>query len=315
MIGANTVPGKIEILKRWINMINGKSVFHMRQCEGKFYRKGEIAGYYSDLRHKVTGTLVDKNGVPYNVTSNGDNVYFPITIFQYGLGAYDMYLETRDNKYIEKFMNVVRWSLENQNADGSWRAFHWLMPDKPFSSMAQSEGVSLLCRAYTLCGDEQYIQSAKKAINFMLLPIENGGTAYYKGSYITFEESAKVLTVLNGMIFSIWGLYEICILTDDEKLKATLDISVKTVANLLARYDRGYWSNYDLNGHIASPFYHDLHIEQLKVMYKLFGIAEFKDFCEKWKKYQSSAVKPKMAFAVKAIQKLKNINNEVVIIQ
>ena len=50
-------------------------------------------------------------------------------------------------------------------------------------------------------------------------------------------------------------------------------------------------------------------------MYKLFGIAEFKDFCEKWKKYQSSAVKPKMAFAVKAIQKLKNINNEVVIIQ
>ena len=125
----------------------------MRQCEGMFYKKGEIAGYYSDLRHKVTGTLVDKNGVPYNVTSNGDNVYFPITIFQYGLGAYDMYLETGDNKYIEKFMNVVRWSLENQNADGSWRAFHWLIPDKPFSSMAQSEGVSLLCRAYTQYGD------------------------------------------------------------------------------------------------------------------------------------------------------------------
>ena len=308
--------GKWNVIKRWCKMIMGKSVFHMRQCEGKYYKKGTVQGYYSDLRHKVAGTaLIDKNGVPYNETNRGEKVYFAITIFQYGLGAYDLYLETRDGQYRQKFLNTVEWAVKNQLENGAWNAFGWTTPNAPFSSMAQSEGASLLCRAYIETENKDYLDVAIMAVKFMLKPVEEGGTAYYKGNAITLEEASDELTILNGMMFSIWGLYDVWLLTRDSELKETLRGTVRTLASLLKRYDRGYWSNYDLEKTIASPFYHDLHIEQLKVMYKLFGNEEFKEVYERWIKYQKSFVKSKIAFVVKAVQKLRKIEDEVALVK
>ena len=307
--------GSLKILKKWLNMCKGDSVFHMHQCEGKFYKKGEISGYYSDLRHKVKGTLTDKNGVPYNILNNDNIVYFPISIFQYGLGAYDLYLETKNPSYLSCFFNVVNWATGSQNVNGSWTTFEWLPDNSRVSSMAQSEGVSLLCRAYKETSDKKYIDLALKAIKFMLKSTKLGGTTSYFNDYITFEENSDTHTILNGMIFSIWGLYDISILSNDKELKSILEMSVNSLKLLLPKYDCGYWSNYDLDGHIASPFYHDLHIEQLKVMYEIFGINEFKTFCEKWQDYQSSIIKPRIAFVVKAIQKLRKINDSVEIVK
>ena len=308
--------GKWNIIKRWIKMAAGKSVFHMKQREGKYYKKGKIAGYYSDLRHKVEGAAqVDADGVPYNQTSRGDNIYFAINIFQYGLGSYDLYLESEDKKYKDKFSAVIRWAVDNQKEDGSWDAFGWSTPDMPFSSMAQSEGASLLCRAYKETQEKQYLDRAVKAIEFMLKPVEDGGTAYYRGNQITLEESLDELTILNGMMFSIWGLYDVCLCTEDQDLYKKLSTIVDTLSAILSKFDRGYWSNYDLENNIASPFYHDLHIEQLKVMYQLFGKDEFKETYEKWAKYQNSWIKSKTAFVVKAFQKLRRIDNEVALVK
>lgn len=310
------IVSKFNIIKRWAKMLTGNSVFHMRQCEGKFYEKGDVKGYYSDLRHKVAGaSLIDDKGVPYNETNRGNHIYFAITIFQYGLGSYDLYLETKDDIYLEKVFNTVNWALENQQKDGSWNAFGWSTPEAPYSSMAQSEGASLLCRAYKESGDDKYLYAAEKAVQYMLKPVENGGTAYHKNGQITLEEASDELTILNGMMFSIWGLYDMCILLDNDELKRDLKITVNTLANILEKYDRGYWSNYDLDGNIASPFYHDLHLEQLKVMVNLFGNKQFGERLEKWKKYQSSWLKSKRAFIVKAMQKLRKIDDEIAIVK
>ena len=307
---------KFNIVKRWVKMVTGNSVFHMRQCEGKYYEKGSVKGYYSDLRHKVAGAaLIDKNGVPYNETNRGEHIYFAITIFQYGLGSYDLYIETGDKSYEEKLFATVKWAIENQQENGSWNAFGWSTPEAPYSSMAQSEGASLLCRAYKESGDETYLQAAEKAVRFMLKPVEQGGTAYYKNGRITLEEASDELTILNGMMFSIWGLYDVCILLDSEELENSLDITVNTLADILEKYDRGYWSNYDLDGNIASPFYHDLHLEQLKVMVNLFGNKQFDERLKKWEKYQTSWFKSKRAFVVKAMQKLRKIDNEIALVK
>lgn len=307
---------KINIIKRWCKMITGNSVFHMRQCEGKYYSKNDVKGYYSDLRHKVAGTkLIDDMGIPYNETNRGEYIYFAITIFQYGLGSYDMFLETKEILYLKKFFSIVNWALEKQQVNGSWNAFGWSTPESPYSSMAQSEGASLLCRAYKETGDEKYLLGAERAVNFMLTPVEQGGTAYYKDGQITLEEASDKLTILNGMMFSIWGLYDVCLLLDNSELKNRLDVIVNSLANILENYDRGYWSNYDLDGNIASPFYHDLHLEQLKVMVNLFGNIQFEEKLGKWEKYQSSWFKSKRAFVVKAMRKLRKINNEIAIVK
>ena len=308
--------GKWNVIKRWSKMLMGKSVFHMRQCEGKYYKKDMIQGYYSDLRHKVAGAmLIDEKGVPYNETNRGNTVYFAITIFQYGLGAYDLYLETKEEQYKQKFFDAVEWAVKNQLEDGAWNAFGWSTPEAPFSSMAQSEGASLLCRAYVETQKKDYLSAAIMAVKFMLRPVEDGGTAYYKGNTITLEEASDELTILNGMMFSIWGLYDVCLLTSEPGLKEKLMRTVRTLTVLLKRYDRGYWSNYDLEKTIASPFYHDLHIEQLKVMYKLFGNIEFKETYERWIKYQNSVIKSKVAFVVKAVQKLRKIEDEIALVK
>lgn len=308
--------GKLKVILRWCKMLMGKSVFHMRQCEGKYYEKNEIRGYYSDLRHKVAGaSLIDENGVPYNQTNRGNTVYFAITIFQYGLGSYDLFLETGNKDYLNRFFNAVNWAFENQLEDGSWNAFDWSTPNAPFSSMAQSEGASLLCRAYKEINKPEYLDSAIRAVEFMLKPVEEGGTAFHKDDTITLEEASDELTILNGMMFSIWGLYDVCLLTKDMGLKESLNKTVKTLELLIDDYDRGYWSNYDLGENIASPFYHDLHIEQLKVMYNLFGNSKFNLTCEKWKKYQNSIIRSKIAFIVKAMQKLRKIDNEIALVK
>ena len=313
---ASSIVSKISITKRWYKMMTGKSVFHMSQSEGKYYYKDKVNGYYSDLRHKVTGAaLIDENGVPYNETNKGNYVYFAITIFQYGLGAYDLYLETKNEEYKKKMFSVVDWAVSNQKTDGSWSAFDWSTPMAPYSSMAQSEGASLLCRAYKETGNESYLNAAKKAINFMLKPVEEGGTAYYRGEQITLEEASDELTILNGMMFSIWGVYDVCLLCEDKQLQSALHITVDTLAKQLYKYDRGYWSNYDLDGNIASPFYHELHLEQLKVMANLFEKKEFSDTLIRWTGYQKSWFKSKRAFIVKAIQKLKRIDDEIALVK
>jgi len=299
-------------------MLMGKSLFHKAQSEGSFYEKGKLRGYYSDLRHKVTGGILvdEKHNIPVNITDKGARIFFPIAIFQYGLGAYDLYLETSDNIYMEKFGNSVKWALDNQNENGSWDTFDWLLPDAKYSSMAQAEGTSLLCRAYSEWQDIIYLNAARRAIDFMLIPVEKGGTTCYGDSGVmTFEERVGRRTILNGMVFSIWGLYDLTLLVDDSYYKDMLDQSVEHLCRILPDYDRRFWSDYDLGGNIASKFYHMLHIEQLRVLYNLFDKNAFLKYIDIWSKYSRSFFCPKQAFIIKAIQKMRVINTESAIVK
>lgn len=274
---------ELKMLQKWLKMITGKNVFHMRQVAGYYYSKDSVNGYYSDLRHKVTRNIfIDDKGIPINITNEGNKIYFPITIFQYGLGAYDLYLETKDKKHINKFYNSVKWALESQEDSGAWDAFGWQHPEAKYSSMAQGEGASLLVRAYLHSGESKYLDAAKKAINFMLIPVSEGGTTiYYPDGGVTFEEKTSNRTILNGFIFSIWGLWDTYIVSKEDKYGLILEKAIKHICRMLPQFDCGYWSLYDLDGNISSPFYHDLHIEQLKVMYDLFGNKEFYEYKEK----------------------------------
>jgi heparosan-N-sulfate-glucuronate 5-epimerase len=306
----------IENIHKWSRMLTGKSVFHMRQLAGLYYEKDSVKGYYSDLRHKVTGnTLLDNKGIPFNVTNQGKQIYFSITIFQYGLGAYDLYLETGKEEYLEKFNNIVSWALSEQETHGGWDTFSFKNLKNNYSSMAQGEGASLLLRAYLETKDEIYINAAKKAIDFMLLSVNQGGTTlYYSKDEFTFEESCQFQTILNGVIFSIWGLWDYVLVTKDENYTKILDDATEYLVKILPSFDRGYWSDYDLDGNITSPFYHDLHIQQLKVMYDLFGIIEFNNIQKKWTDYQKSSMKKRQSFVIKVIQKLKASKTDITLV-
>lgn len=291
-------------LKKWTKMIFGKSIYHVHQDGGKIYSKDEIKGYYNNLTEKVIKNKDYGKEIPIIYTDNGNRVYFSIAIFQYGLGAYDLYLLQGDVVMIEKVKAVADWAVQNQQKDGSWVTFEFENPDHPYSSMAQGEGISILLRAYILTSNKSYLNAAHKAYQFMIKPLSEGGTAKYDLDDIYFYEYTEEPLILNGWIFSIWGIYDYYKITRDIKVKEILDKTLVTLTQTLGKFDSGYWSMYDLGGRITSPFYHNLHIAQLKVMYDLTGNDSFKFYHDKWLGYQNSKMKFIKSFCYKAYQKV-----------
>lgn len=299
----------LKLFKRWINMLTGKSSFHVKQGEGKYYSKNEIKGYYNDLTNKVSDkTILDSNGIPINTTIANIETYFPISIFQYGLGLYDLYLETNDKEYLNNFLKVADWALNNIDNSGMWDCMAKLNDTAHLtqSSMCQSEGVSILLRAYTETKKVIYYDKAKLAIDFMLKSVDDGGTTIYADNNIIFQEyvSKYNLSVLNGWIFSIFGLYDFSLINKEKKYKNILNNTIETMCIELKKYDRKYWSNYDLMKTISSPAYHDLHIMQLRILYKLFDKKEFKLFADRWEKYQNNKFYRALAIMIKLKQKI-----------
>lgn len=300
----------VKLLKRWTDMLTGKSVFHVKQGIGKYYSKEKVYGYYNDLTGKVCDkTILDECGIPLTSTISGITAYFPIAIFQYGLGLYDLYIETNNEDYAIKFLKIANWALENIDRNGMWDCMKKLNDciHETQSSMCQSEGVSVLLRAYTLTNEKKYLKNAKRSIDFMIKSIENGGTSYITtdGSIIFQEYVSKDnLCVLNGWIFSIFGLFDYCHISKEKKYVDILNNTVHALVKSLPKYDRGFWTNYDMRGTIASPAYHDIHIMQLKILYDLFEIEEFNIYAKKWEKYQKSKIKKWVSMLIKIKQKI-----------
>lgn len=294
-------------IKRWFLMLTGKSVEHVCQDVGKYYQKDSIKGYYNNLTEKVTKVpeLLCNDELPLLVLEGGKEVVFPVGIFQYGLGAFDLYISTKKELYLEKFLQCADWAIQNQDEKGRWNNFSHIFPKTPYGAMAQGEAASLLIRAYITTGNETYLYSAKKGIDYMLLPMIKGGTTEYINNDVILREFTNQATVLNGWIFAWWGLYDyVLINNNDEYYQDLLNKSLDSIIQYLPKFKNRYWSIYSLDGKITSPFYHNLHIAQMEAMYDLTKKKIFKDYADKWKKQQKNAFCVSIAFIKKAYQKI-----------
>ena len=115
-------------IKKWTKMLSGNSISHVDQGIGKIYSVDSIKGYYNDLTEKVTKREDLGSEVPMSSVDTGETIFFPIEIFQYGLGAYDLFLLKNDNKMLEKVSAAANWAVENQQEDGSWVTFTYENP-------------------------------------------------------------------------------------------------------------------------------------------------------------------------------------------
>ncbi len=289
-------------------MLTKKSVFHVNQTEGKFYDPSRLKGYYNNLTDKVRyTTLFDEAGIPLNIASYGEKretVYFPIAIFQFGLGAWDLYLENGEERNRTQVLKMCDWALSHQEIDGSWNSFGILHYANPYSSMAQGEGISLLVRGWMETGAEKYLKAALSAAEFMLKPEIQGGTAQKGEDEIILLEYPGKPLVLNGWIFSSFGLYDLWLATGDERWYLLWQKSVRGIKKRLCTFDHGHWSYYDDHKKLASPFYHRLHVELLKAMNALAPDPIFSQYIHKWDSCQRNFFWSKAAFIRKAFQKL-----------
>lgn len=170
--------------------------------------------------------------------------------------------------------------------------------------MAQGEGASLLARAYKETENQKYYVACIKAIDFMLLPVTEGGTSEYSSNGLILKEYPDKAPVLNGWIFSAFGLFDAWKLTGKQEYLDAWEKVSNGIKNSLYKFDAGHWSYYDMDGKLTSPFYHSLHIELLKALNHLSPDSEYERYIDKWGSEKNNWIWNKVAFVRKAMQKI-----------
>jgi len=299
-----------RLLIRWARMLLGKSYYHQPQRLGQAFRPGELAGYFNDLTAKTHWAgHTDDEGIPVNILADGRRVYFATTVVQKALGHWDKWLLTRDDTDREEFLRLCRWLLDKQDNNGGWSIWSelGLSLASPYSAMTQGEGVSAFVRAWALTGDELFLQGARRALDLMIKPIEDGGPSLHENGFLFLEESPSRprSSILNGWIFSLFGLYDYWLALKDQEAYELFRRSLATLKKHLHQYDAGYWSYYDTQGHLASPFYHDLHIHQLSALALVDQDPLWVEYRDRWALYQRKRWSRVKALGIKMVQKLK----------
>lgn len=171
----------------------------------------------------------------------------------------------------------------------------------------------MLLRASVAFKDDRYFEAALRAADFMLTDINIGGVSSHEDGELFLEEYPQNprRSVLNGWIFSLFGLYDASLV--DKRFSDPFSQSLSTLASHLSDYDTGYWSYYDLEKRIASPAYHSLHVAQLKALTDLSGNESFMEMANTYEQYQKQSGNRLRAIAKKAVQKLSEKSDAVVI--
>jgi heparosan-N-sulfate-glucuronate 5-epimerase len=244
----------------------------------------------------------------------------PIAIAQWGLGNYNLFCKTRNEERKRKFLSAADWLCAQLelNSHGSWvwnHHFDWeyRTPLKaPWcSALAQGQGISLLVRAYRETGTAPYLEAAEHAFASFLKSTEEGGVTFTDARGDPWFEEYVVSPpthILNGFIWATWGVHDYFLATGSGAARDLFARAVRTLSTNLDRYDLGFWSLYEESGTllpmIASPFYHRLHVVQLRVMYRLTGDEIFGRFADKWEAYARSRTKRTCALWYKSAFKL-----------
>jgi len=274
-----------------------------------FIAKANYPGYY------------DNKGIPMlDYHGSVGLQYNPIAIAQYGLGNYNLYCRTGEESRKSKFLNVADWLVENFESTpfGTrvwYHHFDWEYRDilkAPWhSALAQGQGLSVLVRAHMETRNNSYLEAARDAFDTFKRDVKEGGVIYTNSNgNIWFEEAIvdPPTHILNGFLWAAWGVYDYFLYTGDKEADRLFKQSVRTLKENLSEFDAAFWSLYEQSGTrmkmLASPFYHSLHIVQLKVMHRLTGNPIFKHFADKWESYRNNPIKRNIALAYKAIFKL-----------
>ena len=233
---------------------------------------------YSDIK-----SLGVRNTISYN----------PISIALSGLRF------RQQNKY-ELYLSQANWLLENISESGSWLIRHnkrvgnkelkapWV------SGLSQGLGMSVLVRAYQDTQDIRYLNAAEAALKPFQVPIKEGGVRSKTDFGFFYEEypfREHPTQVLNGFIYSLFGLYDLYMINGNLTAKALFDDGVQTLIQILPEYNLGSWSRYDLNDNAglrehwgySSPWYQKLHYVQLDALYKITKKDEILKYANEFK--------------------------------
>ncbi|RKY81511.1 hypothetical protein DRQ07_03830, partial [candidate division KSB1 bacterium] len=117
-------------LKKLINytrrMLHKEDYFHLPHRVSDKLNIDYPLNYYFDFRPKINynGKFDSKGVILVFDYDEDDWVYFPISIFNYGMAAVQHFIETKDAKYRRIFLSQADWAVASQkngDAAGAWQ--------------------------------------------------------------------------------------------------------------------------------------------------------------------------------------------------
>ena len=311
-----TEPRARSRLKRFLDpdpIGPGRLSTSFSQPLGPNFEPRELGGYCLDLRVKAH----DPNWPPRLM--NAEGVWMWVAAIQWALGCYERYLCGEGERWLKGAIAAAEQLIAAQSDEGP-QAGGWVHSEplphtydlQPpwLSSIAQGEGASLLVRLAARTGDERFAAAGRRALEPLHVPVRDGGVRAALGDGFVCEEypTSPPSLVLNGIMFGLWGCHDVALALDDPVARGLFEEGTETLAANLDRYDTGYWSRYDLYPHrvvnVASPAYHELHIDQLRATARLSGDPAFERRAERWEGYAASRAGAARAFAHKVIFRL-----------
>ena len=233
--------------------------------------------------------------------------YNPVTISLNSLRTYQSYLIDSNLLYRDIFFSNSNWLCNNIGANGCWKLMHDKLSsghliEAPWpSALSQGLGISVLVRAYKMTNDSVYLFSARKALLPFGKTIKEGGVRTNNKFGVFYEEyplDSNSTHVLNGFIYSLYGLYDLWQLDNNLLAKKYFEDGVSTLKTVLPLYDLGNWTRYDLDSNknlrnhwgYCSPWYQKLHAAQTHGLYLLTGDKIFADYSDKFKNQEQYSV-------------------------
>jgi len=281
-----------------------------------------LGEYYMPFLEKADyAGVFDDKGIPMlDYHGKIGRQYNPIAIAQWGLGNYNQFCRTKNTEHQRKVLLASDWLCDhlvrNSGEVFVWNHhFDWEYRTQLrapwYSALAQGQGISLLVRAFQQTNHAAYLRAAEQAFASFQKDTSIGGVAFTdQNRNLWFEEYivSPPTHILNGFIWAAWGVYDFFLATKNSSAHELFAGAVKTLRENLEHYDLGFWSLYEQSGTmlpmVASPFYHRLHVVQLRVMYKLTSEPIFAAYADRWEDYTRSRVNRTRALCYKGVFKL-----------
>ena len=237
----------------------------------------------------------DEGGIPKKVYRRQGPQYNPLFIAWWGLHNLERHLRNHDNEALERSLAQIRWLKAHAETrpDGAvvwpchfeWREGWSQLNSGWISAMYQSVVISLLVRGYRATGDKDLLPLAKQATIVFHQLVENGGVRTIEQGHVLFEEypSFPLPLVLDGFMFSLLGLYDLAVETEDAEVRGLLNEGIDGLKACLYQWDyRGKWSWYGAQVYLCPPHYHALNYLLLKILGRVMGDRVLSEHADRW---------------------------------
>jgi len=276
-------------------------------CDGKniYYGLGaNNQGKWTHLARELNSDLLKGLGLKCSKHRKTKDVTL-IAVSIRGKGRVDN-VKLLSAAHMDHFFDAADWFVNHQDSRGGWpimvtrKLLPGVMELPPgwYSAMAQGQGISTLVRAYLKSKNKIYLRVASNALKLFEISSAQGGVrAKFANTYDWYEEYPTTPSsfVLNGFIFSLFGLYDLKQVVNGEDLELVTrlyDEGIKSLKAMLLMYDSGIGTFYDLR-HISVGIapnrarwdYHTVHISQLLQLSKMEDDPLFTRTAKRWQEY------------------------------